>query len=194
MKQNFIIIDDFYSDPLSCYSTLLDSNNQIDIYKDAKDHDCSYEITPKLSYLLGEPISLDHSFFVVGDANHHQMDELNPDANIITANTSYEWIAIVYLQLPFVSCNKFGLKLYSHIKSGMENYNPEIKFDVNNKSEWKEYASIPTRYNRMVLFRGDLWHSYGEGYGDQTNNSLIYQKYLINLVNSKTPSSSYYAS
>ena len=52
-------------------------------------------------------------------------------------------------------------------------------FDVNNQSYWKEYMNIYVKYNRMILFRADLWHSYGVGFGSDLKNSMKYQKVLI---------------
>ena len=31
----------------------------------------------------------------------------------------------------------------------------------------------------MILFRADLWHSYGVGFGNELNNSMKQQKVLI---------------
>jgi hypothetical protein len=45
-------------------------------------------------------------------------------------------------------------------------------------SLWKEYANIPVKYNRMVLFRGNRWHSYE----NILNNSMLYQKIIIRNV------------
>ena len=41
----------------------------------------------------------------------------------------------------------------------------EYKFNVTDKTQWKEYGKIPARYNRLVLFRSNRWHSYGKGFG-----------------------------
>ena len=45
--------------------------------------------------------------------------------------------------------------------------------------EGKEYGNIPAKYNRMVLFRGNLLHSYGKGYGDALNNSMLFQRIVV---------------
>ena len=38
---------------------------------------------------------------------------------------------------------------------------------------WKEYGCIMTKYNRMVLFKGNRWHSYA------LNSNIRYQKIII---------------
>ena len=55
-------------------------------------------------------------------------------------------------------------------------------FDVNNKEQWEEYTNLFVRYNRLVLFRADLWHSYGTGFGTEINKSMMYQKVLIRNI------------
>ena len=52
-------------------------------------------------------------------------------------------------------------------------------FDIDNPDQWNEYTNLFVRYNRMVLFRANLWHSYGTGFGTELNNSMMYQKILI---------------
>ena len=58
-------------------------------------------------------------------------------------------------------------------------------FDVNNQSYWKEYMNIYVKYNRMILFRADLWHSYGVGFGNELNNSMKHQKSIDKKMSDK---------
>ena len=47
------------------------------------------------------------------------------------------------------------------------------------KKNWNEYGSIPIKHNRLILFRSDLWHSYGDGFGSDLNTSMLYKKIII---------------
>ena len=47
---------------------------------------------------------------------------------------------------------------------------------------FKKDGNIFIKYNRLVLFRADLWHSYGMGFGNELNNSMKHQKVLIKNV------------
>lgn len=85
-------------------------------------------------------------------------NEINGSDEIVS-RSDCDWIAVVYLTLPLVSFGEHGLKFFT--------------------PEGKEYGNIPAKYNRMVLFRSNLLHSYGKGYGDNLNNSMLYQKILI---------------
>ena len=98
----------------------------------------------------------------------------------ITAHLSSDWIAVVYLQLGYPSFGEFGMKFFSHNETGLESYVDGKQFNVQDKGQWKEYGKIPARYNRLVLFRSNRWHSYGKGFGNDLNTSMLYQKMIIN--------------
>jgi len=85
-------------------------------------------------------------------------NEVNGTDEIVSF-PDYPWIAVIYLTLPMAGWNEHGLKFFT--------------------PEGKEYGNIPAKYNRMVLFRGNLLHSYGKGYGDNLNNSMLYQKIVV---------------
>ena len=72
------------------------------------------------------------------------------------------------------------MKFFSHIETGLESYVDGKQFNIQDKSHWKEYGKIPARYNRLVLFRSNRWHSYGKGFGNDLNTSMLYQKMIIN--------------
>lgn len=79
----------------------------------------------------------------------------------ITSSFDCDWIAVIYLSLPLVSFGEHGLKFFT--------------------PEGKEYGNILAKYNRMILFRANLPHSYGIGFGNNLNNSLLYQKIMLNV-------------
>jgi len=85
-------------------------------------------------------------------------NEVNGTDEIVSF-PEHQWIAVVYLTLPLTGWGEHGLKFFA--------------------SEGKECGNIPAKYNRMVLFRGNLLHSYGKGYGDNLNNSMLYQKIVV---------------
>ena len=102
------------------------------------------------------------------------------DEGDITAHLGSDWIAVVYLQLGYPSFGEFGMKFFSHIETGLESYVDGKQFNTQDKTHWKEYGKIPAKYNRLVLFRSNRWHSYGKGFGNDLNTSMLYQKMIIN--------------
>ena len=80
----------------------------------------------------------------------------------------------------YASFGEFGMKFFSHIETGLESYVDGKQFNTQDKTHWKEYGKIPAKYNRLVLFRSNRWHSYGKGFGNDLNTSMLYQKMIIN--------------
>ena len=85
-------------------------------------------------------------------------NEVNGTDKIVSF-PNHQWIAVIYLTMPMAGWGEHGLKFFT--------------------PEGKEYGNIPAKYNRMVLFRGNLLHSYGKGCGDTLNNSMLYQKIVV---------------
>ena len=174
MNQKIIIADDFYDIAHPYLKGIIEGEP---IFTD--------EAPQKISHLLGRQIKVENLFNEVSFK-----DTPNP----ITANVACDWIAVIYLTMPGDCVSKRGMSFYSHLKTGFDSFPDEYArqlhgiqtqedimstFNVNNKEDWKEYSNVYVKYNRIVLFSADLWHSYGDGFGDQLNNSMIYQKLLI---------------
>jgi len=159
MKQNIIIVDNFYDDPLKRHIHLLKKTRleKVD------------EVAGKISQILNKKIQISSY-----DYYHLKENDKPP----VLCHLDSDWIAIVYLSLPIFSFGELGLKFFID-----QNYNSEEFIEKNrqeNKKEnWKEYASIPAKYNRMILFKSSLWHSFGNGFGDKPNNCLLFQNFII---------------
>ena len=162
MKSEIFVIDNFYDNPHEYHRSFL--NNELKITDDT---------VKRISSILESDIK------IIESNNSIQKEE---DEGGITAHLSSDWIAVVYLQLGYPSFGEFGMKFFSHNETGLESYvdGQEYKFNVTDKTQWKEYGKIPARYNRLVLFRSNRWHSYGKGFGDDLNTSMLYQKMIIN--------------
>ena len=184
MNQKFIIIDDFYN--VAC---MTGKDIHLDFLKSQYKDEVVGEIREKVSFILNRPVKVNHIINeVVSEGS----------SNYITSNTTYDWIAIIYHNLPTETHHLGrGLSFYLHQSTGLDCFPNDMAckvnglqnmedisrcFDVNNKSFWKEYMNIYIKYNRMILFRADLWHSYGVGFGNELNNSMKQQKVLIQNV------------
>jgi hypothetical protein len=184
MNQKFIIVDDFYD--VAC---MAGKDIHLDFLKSEFKNDAFKEITEKISSILNHPVKVEHVFNEVISKN---------SPNDITSNTHFDWIAIIYHNLPTETHHLGrGLSFYLHETTGLDCFPNELAckvngfqnmedilrcFDGSNQSYWKEYLNIYVKYNRMILFRADLWHSYGVGFGNELNNSMKQQKVLIKNV------------
>jgi hypothetical protein len=170
MKEKIYIIDNLYDNPYEYHRGLKENKSMI-----------TEETIGKISQVLGHPIQVIQS-------------ENNQIISGVTAHLNCDWIALIYLSLPFDAFDKFGVKFYSHLETGLETFPTEkdiIKFKIDDKKLleifhsntklWKQYANVPAKYNRMVLFKGNLWHSYNEG-DININNFILEQKLIIQDV------------
>jgi hypothetical protein len=177
MNQKIVIVDNFYDVAHQYHKSFFEKKSLV-----------TNETIEKISYILNSNVEVLESF------NEVSFEGTN---NSITANTFCDWIAVIYLTMPANCIFNQGLGFYIHKKTKLETFPDEyarklyglssiedIKqtFNVNDYSEWKEYSNIFLKYNRLVLFKGDLWHSYGSGFGNELNNSMIYQKILLKNV------------
>ena len=184
MNQKFIIVDDFYN--VACKTG---KDIHLDFLESQFKNEVVEELTDKISLVLNRPVKI-----------NHVLNEVISEGSLnnITSNTTFDWIAIIYFNLPTETHHLGrGLSFYLHQSTGLDCFPDEMAckvnglqnmddilrcFDVNNQSYWKEYLNIYIKYNRMILFRADLWHSYGVGFGNELNNSMKQQKVLIQNV------------
>ena len=173
MKEKIIIADDFYEIAHQYHMSFIENQCLI-----------TDETIGKISQLLQQNVK------VVAAFNENIIEK----QNIITANTSCDWIAVIYLSMPADCVFTSGMRFYIHSKTQLETFpndyakslyglqtiqDLEKTFDVHNLNDWKEYMNIFVKYNRIVLFRADTWHSYGECQKENINNPIIYQKILL---------------
>jgi hypothetical protein len=173
MKQKIIIGDDFYDIAHQYHKSFFENQCLI-----------TDETIGKISELLQQNVK------VVAASNESIVEK----QNVITANASCDWIAVIYLSMPADCVFTQGMSFYTHQKTQLEAFPNEYvrglhglqtmedlqkTFDVCDLNDWKEYMNVFVKYNRIVLFRADLWHSYGKSAQEDINNSIIYQKILL---------------
>jgi hypothetical protein len=174
MNQKIIIADDFYDVAFQYRQSFLENQCLI-----------TDETVNKITEMLQQKVNVVEAFNECVSEN---------TKNPITANTACDWIAVIYLTMPAECVSKQGMSFYIHKKTELDAFpddyakslfglqtmeDLEKTFDVCNPEDWKEYMNIFVKYNRIVLFRADRWHSYGKGFGEDLNNSMIYQKVLL---------------
>lgn len=175
MNTNIIIVDDLYDVPHQYHKGFFENQCVI-----------TEETVEKIAEIIGNPIK-------IISASNEVLSE--GQETTVCSHLSSDWIAVIYLTLPLVSFGECGLKFYSHLATGLETFPSQEDFQKYNITEnnllevfstrselWKEYGNIQAKYNRMVLFRSNLWHSYGTGFGSDLNTSMLYQKIIIKNV------------
>lgn len=164
MNSQIIVVDDLYDIPHQ-YHKGFDENQCL----------ITDETVGKISQILGNPVK------VIQASN-----EVETTSGVV-AHLECDWIAVIYMTLPLEAFGEMGIRFYSHLPTGLETFptKEEIeKYQIEEKEItkvfasdsklWKEYSCIPAKYNRMVLFKGNRWHSYN------LNSGIRYQKVIIN--------------
>jgi hypothetical protein len=165
MTEQIIIVDDLYDIAHQYHKGFFENQCVI-----------TDETVGKISQIIGNSIDIISATNEVGSLPG------------VVAHLECDWIALIYLTLPLESFGEFGVKFYSHLATGLEAFPTKeemVKYQINESqlnevfssdpSLWKEYGNILAKYNRMVLFRGNRWHSYDS----KLNNSMLYQKIII---------------
>lgn len=172
MNEKIIVVDNFYDIPHQYHKSFFENQCLI-----------SEETVEKITSVLGNKIE------VISATNEVLSEE---QTTSVCSHLSSDWIAVIYLTLPLISFGESGMRFYSHFATGLEAFPSSEDLQKHNISEeklleifdtsselWKEYGNIPVKYNRMVLFRSNLWHDYGKGFGINLNTSMLYQKIII---------------
>ncbi|MEE8273182.1 MAG: DUF6445 family protein [Alphaproteobacteria bacterium] len=103
------------------------------------------------------------------------------------------WVGVVYLNLP--EHRQGGTEFYRHRafdsdrtpvteaelqSTGAASIVELLDRDGNDTSRWEHLMTVPTRFNRLVLYRPWLWHSAAEPFGDSPKNGRLIQ--LLSFV------------
>ena len=137
MDRNIIIVDNF-----------IDGVEKIS-FKQVFD-----EVPKRISQILNEKVEI-KSFSTDKEVSR----------GVISDNNS-RWTGVHFLYDPLsLNAKKLVLKFFSHKETGLEycpNESIREQYNVSNEINlWNQYANIQSKYNKLVLFRSNLWHSFG---------------------------------
>ena len=133
MREELIIVDNFYDNPLDYHRNLIEKNSLV-----------TEETVGKISQILKNKIKI------------NQLLENQSNNKEIFVNPYYDWIGVVYLSIPLACHGNLGVSFF-YDEDELEIYSGK---NISQTKEWKQYGHIPVKYNRLVLFRGNRWHSY----------------------------------
>jgi len=188
MNQKIFVIDNFIKSPLGYYDKI-DLSGSV-----SRGSEGTPPTQSELEKRYPEEVVFDkisdalRSNIVILQSTDNQLKEgINTP---ICCHLESDYIGVLYLSLPLSNWGEFGVKFYSHKETGLDSFPTQEqiqKYNITNVGKtfsqdlknWKEYGSIPVKHNRMVLFRSNLWHSYGNGFGSDLNTSMLYKKIII---------------
>lgn len=205
MKQNIIIVDDFHTNPDEVRQFALSTeypephegytypgrNTQIGYY--------TKEMHEKMESIIGAnliPSDPCGYFRLSLEKDSYQQD--------IHVDPGHKWGAVLYVNTPDQCIDEGGTSFWRH-KSLQWEKSPETIDDAKywgyqhpkeawgstvygsglDRDQWDRYMLCPMKYNRLVIFRTDLWHSHNYNFGDSIENGRIVQLFFYNEITSK---------
>ena len=200
MRRNIIVLDDFYSNP--------DEVRQIALNSPYPEPEDSYTYPGKNSYHNHYPESLHQKFESIlnrkltpSQPNGYFRLSLETDANRqdVHVDPSWEFGAVCYLNPPEQVIDEGGTSFWMHNKTKMETcpqtdegakyygyssakeaWWTTVYGEGLDRSKWSRYLLSTMKYNRIVIFRTNLWHSHNYNFGTNLHNGRIVQLFFFN--------------
>ena len=202
MRQNIIVVDDFYSNPEEVRDFALNAEfpdpGEDYTYPGRNSEGAYYseEIHRKFEDLAKEPL-------IPADKNGYFRISLEKDSykQDVHVDPSWEWGAVIYMSDPKDCVDEGGTSFWRHNTLKIENI-PKTDFEAQHhgwptykecwwttvygdgldRDKWTRYFLCPMKYNRLVLFRTHLWHSHNYNFGETLENGRMVQLFFFNPV------------
>jgi len=200
MKRNIIIVDDFYADPQEVRDFALkqDYPDPGEDYtypgKNSGGSFYSEEIHRRFEEIVDQKLTpaQQNGYFRISLEN----DSLRQDVHV---DPCWEWGAVLYMSDPKDTIDEGGTSFWMHNKTKMEfcpTSDEESKIygypsrqelwwttvygDGLDRSKWTRTLLCPMKFNRLVIFRSNLWHSHNYNFGTDLNNGRLVQLFFFN--------------
>ena len=191
MNINLIITDDFYQDPDPVRQYAL--NQEFTVYGNypgQRTHPVFYDsLKNSIQYLVqhaGGKITQFEEF----EYNTAFQYTTAKDSSWIHSDQTTMWAGVCYLtpDAPLTA----GTALYKHKATGLYkaaikadgSYDSElmdkIYLDSRDLSKWEMVDIVGNKYNRLVLYRGDLFHSSLDYFGTNQYDGRLFQTFFFN--------------
>ncbi len=196
VKQNLIVIDNFYDDPDKIRKYALSLNYQSPVNHGAVGYRCEYgrKIEDGTKQLFEKLL---HTTIPNGN-NHGEWNYstngcfqwCNAAVPIVYHCDSQKYAAIIYLTPdapPNCGTSFFRHKKYkirnSEIFSKSDWYQSDLNFKEPHldKTQWEAVDNIGNVYNRLVIFDAQYIHAVTEYFGENINNSRLFQLFFFNV-------------
>lgn len=199
MKQNIIVVDDFYKNPEEIRNIALNQeypepdNSYTYPGRNSKGEYYTDEIHQRFENLTNyslTPSNPNGYFRISLETDTHKQD--------VHVDPGWDWGAVIYLSDPKDCVNEGGTSFWRHNTLHMENCpktDEEAQFygypsykeswwttvygDGLDRSKWTRYFLCPMKYNRLVLFRTHLWHSHNFNFGTTKENGRLVQLFFF---------------
>lgn len=99
------------------------------------------------------------------------------DRTWIHADHYNMWAGVCYLTPDAPHTSGTGIYRYKDTK---ELYRTKVDYDGYDYTKWDLFDKIGNKYNRLILYRGDLFHASIDYFGDNKMNGRLFQTFFFN--------------
>jgi hypothetical protein len=180
MKTSLLIIDDFYTSPDTVRSYALQQPFEI------KGNFPGARTKPYLSSDIKGAINQIMSFaggvtdwFDGADCTGCFQIATSNDRTWIHSDHFNMWAGVLYLtpNAPHTS----GTALYRHKSTGQYS-RVDSDHEGYDFTKWDQFDVVGNKYNRLVIYRGDMFHASLDYFGDNLNNGRLFQVFFFNTA------------
>ena len=180
MKTNIIVIDDFYENVDEVRSFAL--SQPFDITG-------NFPGERTLSFAKNDSVKsvISNALSSVGKITHwpDQPENYNASFQITTAeerswihcDSGTTWAGVCYLtpDAPLSS----GTGFYKHKETGLLSSDINWQKDSQDVTKWELVSSIGNVYNRLILYRGNQFHTSMDYFGQDVNDGRLFQTFFF---------------
>jgi hypothetical protein len=201
MKQNIILIDDFHHNPEEVRQFALNAGYPpaVDGYtypgRNSEKEYYTKEIHDKFENILQENLvpAVPNGYFRLS----LEKDSYRQDIHV---DPTWKYGAVCYMNSPEQCVDEGGTSFWIHNKTNMEHISLDDIETQNfygytsakeqwfstvygsglDRSQWTRYFLSTMKFNRVVIFKADMWHSHNYNFGDCLENGRMVQLFFFN--------------
>lgn len=184
MRTNLIITDNFLGDPDSVRKFALQQEfNVKGNYPGARTRSF---LTPELKESIQTVVwnaggEVTNWYANDGFTGSYQITTA-ADRSWIHTDHFNKWAAVLYLTPNAPLSSGTGLFMYNKNKATTAAEMGDTPHDAQDMTQWTRYDTIVNRYNRLVMYRGDLFHSSLDYFGTGLEDGRLFQLFFFDTV------------
>jgi hypothetical protein len=180
MNTSLLIIEDFYTSPDTVRSYALQQEFNVTgnfpgvRSKPYLSNDVKAAIDVNMQFAGGVTNWLEDS----GYTGSFQLATAT-DRTWIHTDYNNMWAGVIYLtpDAPHTA----GTALYRHKETG-EHRKTTTDYEGYDYTKWDKFDVIGNKYNRLIIYRGDLFHASLDYFGNNPNNCRLFQTFFFNTA------------
>lgn len=190
MRVNTLIIDDFYTnvDEVRQFALSQDFGVKGNYPGQRTNSFADDGIKSHLNNLI-RPFAGDITYWTTDEYNGAYQYTTQYERSWIHSDSTTSWAALVYLT-PDAPLSG-GTGLFRHKKTGLEmtpklpngeidrKLLDEVYVDAQDITKWDMTDRLANKYNRLVMYRGDLFHTSLDYFGTNKENGRLFQTFFF---------------